>query len=375
MGSRVNNGSHSRSNNWLKKLSIKKTSDYGQVSLGDAFRLTHSSSGGLTDSEAKMRIQTFGFNEITEKRRSAVVEFLSRYWGPMPWLLEVTVVLSYLLNRFLDSIIIFGLLTTNALIGFHHSRSSQRALEVLKTRLAIKAKVLRDGEWVIRDARELVPGDIIAAILGDLIPADAKIIDGSASVDQSALTGESLPVNVRPSGILYSGSIVKRGQVTAVVVNTGTNTFFGRTAELVKIAKPTSHQEQIMFTIVKYMMLLSAGAFVFVAIDAVVLGIPILRIVTFALVFLMGAVPVALPAVFSIVLAAGAIELAKKNVLVTRLDSIEDAASMDVLCLDKTGTLTLNKLTVADPISYSRFGREDVAKYARLASKEESKDP
>ena len=356
-------------------MSIKKTSDYGQLTLEDVFTLTHSSSDGLTDPEAKMRIQTFGLNEITEKKRSAVVEFLSRYWGPMPWLLEVTVVLSYVLNRLLDSIIIFGLLTTNALIGFHHSRSSQRALEILKTRLAIKAKVLRDGKWVIRDAREIVPGDIISISLGDLVPADAKIIDGSASVDQSALTGESLPVNAQASSILYSGSIVKRGQVTALVVNTGTSTFFGRTAELVKIAKPKSHQEQIMFAIIKYMMLLSAGALVIVAIDAVVLGISILRIATIALVFLLGAVPVALPAVFSIVLAAGAMELAKKSVLVTRLDSIEDAASMDVLCLDKTGTLTLNKLTVADPIPYSEFRKEDVANYARLASKEESKDP
>ncbi|HMK83105.1 MAG TPA: plasma-membrane proton-efflux P-type ATPase [Candidatus Bathyarchaeia archaeon] len=356
-------------------MSIKKSSDYGQLTLADAFTLTHSSSSGLTDSEAKIRIQKFGFNEIPEKRRSAVVELLSRYWGPMPWLLEVTIVLSYLLNRVLDSLIIFGLLTTNALIGFQHSRSSQRALEVLKTRLAIKAKVLRDGKWVTPDARELVPGDIIAVTLGDLVPADSKIIDGSASVDQSALTGESLLVNVRPLGILYSGSIVKRGQVTALVVNTGTNTFFGRTAELVKIAKPKSHQEQIMFAIIKYMMLLSIGALVIVAIDAVMLGISFLRIVTFALVFLMGAVPVALPAVFSIVLAAGAIELAKKSVLVTRLDSIEDAASMDVLCLDKTGTLTLNKLTVADPIPYFEFRKEDVANYARLASKEESEDP
>ena len=161
---------------------------------------------------------------------------------------------------------------------------------------------------------QLVPGDIIARLfLGDLIPADAKIIDGSASVDQSALTGESLPVNAQPSSILYSSSIVKRGQVTALVVNTGTNTFFGRTAELVKIAKPKSHQEQIMFAIIKYMMLLSAGALVIVAIDALTLGIPILRIATIALVFLMGAVPVALPAVFSIVLAAGAMELAKKT--------------------------------------------------------------
>jgi H+-transporting ATPase len=358
-----------------KKLSIKKTSDYGQLTLEDAFTLTHSSSGGLTDAEAKTRIQTFGFNEIPEKRRSAVVEFLSRYWGPMPWLLEATVVLSYLLNRFLDSVIIFGLLTTNALIGFHHSRSSQRALEILKTRLAIKAKILRDGKWVVRDARELMPGDIISISLGDLVPADAKITDGSASIDQSALTGESLPVNAQLSSMLYSGSIVKRGQVTALVVNTGINTFFGRTAELVKIAKPKSHQEQIMFAIIKYMMLLSAGALVIVAIDAVVLGIPILRIATIALVFLMGAVPVALPAVFSIVLASGAMELAKKSVLVTKLDSIEDAASMDVLCLDKTGTLTLNKLAVADPIPYSEFRKEDVANYARLASKEESKDP
>ena len=225
-----------------------------------------------------------------------------------------------------------------------------------------------------KDAREIAPGDIIGIGSGDLVPADAKIVIGQVSVDQSALTGESLPVSVHDSGIVYSSSIVKRGEARCLVLNTGNNTYFGKTAELVKIAKPSSHQEQIMMAVVKYMMYVSMAALVFVAVDAILAHLHILTILTLALIFLMGAVPVALPAVFAVVLAVGAIELAKKGVLVTRLDSIEDAASMEILCLDKTGTITQNKLSVTDPIPFAGYRKEDVATIASLASKEESKD-
>jgi H+-transporting ATPase len=227
---------------------------------------------------------------------------------------------------------------------------------------------------VITQAREIVPGDIISIGLGDIVPADAKLLAGHLSVDQSALSGESLPVGVHQSDIIYSGSIVKRGEAKCVVVNTGPNTYFGKAAELVKIARPKSHQQQIMLAIVRYMMLLGISTLVLVAAYAAATGMGILSILTFAVIFLMGAVPVALPAVLAIVQAVGATQLARKGVLVTRLDSIEDAASIDVLCLDKTGTITENKLSVADVAPFAGYSEEEVIAMASLASQGQGKD-
>jgi H+-transporting ATPase len=355
-------------------METRATGDYNRVSLEDTIRLLHTTTDGLSESEARLRLTKVGFNEVEEIKKNHLIEFLSRYWGPMPWLLEITVVLSYVIGHYLEVAIIFGLLTGNAIIGYHHTLSSRKALDLLKQRLAIKAKVLRNGEWKIIDAREVVPGDIVAIALGDLVPADAEVVEGDVTVDQSALTGESLPVTARQADIIYSSSIIKRGHATILVLNTGANTYFGKTAELVKIAKPRSHQEQIMTAIVKYMMYVSIVALLLVAGDATLTHIDQLTIMRFALIFLMGAVPVALPAVFAIVLSVGAIELAKRKALVTRLDSIEDAASMDMLCLDKTGTITQNELAVSDPIPFSGFSRDDVAILASLASKEEGRD-
>jgi H+-transporting ATPase len=352
----------------------KATSEYKHIAVEDAIRFLQTTTHGLTDSEARLRIERFGRNEVVETKKSPAFEFFSRYWGPMPWLLELTIALSYAIGHYLEAVIVLGLLTINATIGFLHTRSSQKALELLKKRLAVRARVLRNKEWVFKDAREIVPGDIVAVGLGDLVPADAKIIGGEVHVDQSALTGESLPVTMRDSAVLYSSSIVKRGQAIALVLNTGANTYFGRTTELVKIAKPKSHQEQVMMTIVKYMMYLSMAALILVAGDAALTHADFLTIVTFALILLMGAVPVALPAVFAIVLSVGALELAKKGALVTRLDSIEDAASVEVLCLDKTGTITQNRLSVTDPVPFDGFTKYDVTLVASLASKEETND-
>jgi H+-transporting ATPase len=354
---------------------VKATADFRNVAIDDAYRELNASPGGLTEDEARNRINEFGYNEIAEKRRNAALDFLSRYWGPMPWLLELTMALSYIIGHYLEAVIVFALLTINAIIGFHHTRSSLRALELLKKRLAVKAKVLRNGEWVVRDAREVVPGDTIQVVLGDLVPADAKIVTGELSVDQSALTGESLPAAAHLSDVLYSSSIVKRGEAKALVLNTGANTYFGKTAELVKIAKPKSHQEEIMSAIVKYAMYLGIIALALVLVDAALTRVlDLLTILRFAVIFLMGSVPVALPAVFAIVLAVGAMELAKGGVLVTQLDSIEDAASMETLCLDKTGTITQNQLSATDPVPFQSFDRSDVALVATLASKVELRD-
>lgn len=355
-------------------MKAKGTSEYKELPVDETLRLLKTSETGLTESEGKRRLGEFGQNKIAEEKRNPLVEFFSRYWGPMPWLLELSIMLSLVLQHYLEAIIIFVLLTINVIIGFHHASSSQKALEFLKKKLAVKARVLRDGKWSTKDAEQIVPGDILLLGLGDLVPADAKVLSGELSLDQSALTGESLPVNIHESDVLFSSSIVTRGEAKCVTVNTGPDTYFGKTAELVKVAKPKSHQEQVMLDIIKYMMYLGIAALALVSVDALLLNIDLLTILTFAAIFLIGAVPVALPAVLTIVQSVGAMELARKAVLVTRLDSIEDTASMDVLCLDKTGTITQNRLSVVDVTPFSGFDKENVVMIAGLASKEESKD-
>jgi H+-transporting ATPase len=351
--------------------SSRGTSDYKAVSITETLGLLETSIDGLTDSVVRQRLQRFGFNEVTEKKENPAAQFLKRYWGPMPWLLELAIVLGIVVKHYLEAGIIFALLTINSVIGQIQSRGSQRALEALKKRLAAKAQVLRDGKWMTVDAREIVPGDIMSLGLGQIVPADAKLMTGHLSVDQSVLTGESLPVDVQESAVIYSGSVARSGEAKCVVVNTGQNTYFGKTAELIKIAKPKSHQEQIMLSVVRYMMFVGMAALVLVAVYGAVTGTSSLTILTFAVIFLMGSVPVALPAVMTIVQSAGAMELTRKNVLVTRLDSVEDAASIDVLCLDKTGTITQNKLSVGEVVPFGTYAKEDVITMGSLASSQE----
>jgi H+-transporting ATPase len=355
---------------------VRSTSEYKKISLEETLRFMETSIEGLSDSEVKKRLEIFGYNEIVEEKKNPFLEFLLRYWGPMPWLLELALGLSFILRHYLEGIIIFVLLTVNAVIGYVHSRGSQKAVELLKKKLAIKAKVLRDGKWVMKEAKEIMPGDIISVRLGDIVPSDAKIISGELSIDQSALTGESLPAETHQSDIIYSSSVVRRGEARCAVVNTGANTYFGKTAELVKTAKPKSHQEEVMMAVVRYMMYLGIAALVLILAYGVIMRLEehIVTILTLAVIFLMGAVPVALPAVLTIVQSVGAMELAKKGALVTRLDSIEDAASIDVLCFDKTGTITQNKLSVAESIPFSGHTNEDVVTTAALVSQEEGMD-
>lgn len=350
------------------------TSEYKAMSAEEVKQSLKITGEGLSIEEAAGRIKEFGYNEIQEAKSNLVLEFFKRYWGPMPWLLEISIVLTVILRHYTESIIIFTLLTVNAVIGFWQSGNSHKAVEMLKKKLEIKAKVLRDGVWTLLDAKELVPGDIIALKLGDLVPADAYLLDGQLSIDQSALTGESLPSSISQSDIVYSGSVVKRGEAKCAVINTGANTYFGKTVELVKIAKPKSKQEELMLSIVRYMMVLGIAASVIVSVYAAYLHKDILFILSFIVTLLIGAVPVALPAVLTIVQAAGAMELSQKGVLVAKLDSIEDAASIDIFCFDKTGTITQNKLSVVDCTAFGDFKKEQLIKMAALASKEEGMD-
>jgi H+-transporting ATPase len=353
---------------------IKNTSEYKKISLEETYKFLESTVEGLSDSEVKNRLEKYGNNEIVEKKKKSYLEFILRYWGPMPWLLELTMGLSFALNHYFEGTIIFSLLTANAIIGQIHSNDSQKVIDLLKKKLAIKSKVLRNKKWSEEDAKSIVDGDVISVKLGDIVPADVKIISGDISVDQSALTGESLPIETHPSDIIYSSSVVTHSKATGIVVNTGINTFFGNTLELVKIAKPKSHQVAMMMSIVKYMMYLGLAASILVSVSALLMHLSIVIALTFIIVILLGAVPVALPAVLTIVQSVGATELAKKGALVTKLDSVEDAASIDIICFDKTGTITQNKLSVVDSIPFSNNKKEDVVKIAALTSQSEGMD-
>ncbi|MEL9940189.1 MAG: plasma-membrane proton-efflux P-type ATPase [Ignisphaera sp.] len=344
--------------------------------MEDTLNVLQTSLNGLSSEEVNRRLKVYGLNYVEERRESAVKSFLKRFWNPMAWLLEIAIVLSIAVGHYIEASIIFSLMFINAVIGFYHEKSSKRVLELLKSKLALKAVVLRDGKWVQIDAKYLVPGDIIALGIGDVVPADCKIIEGSATVDQSMLTGESLPVDISAGGIVYAGSIVRSGRAKAVVVNTGRSTYFGRTVELVKIAQPKSHQQEVMFVITRYSMYIGLAAIAIAIVFAVVTGLkntPI-AIATFAVTILMGAVPVALPTVLTIMQAVGASRLASRDVLVTRLSAIEDAASVDVICLDKTGTITENRLSIVDVKPLNGFTKEDVIEYAFYSSSQEGKD-
>jgi len=355
-------------------LKVRATAEYKDISIEDTYKFLETTADGLSDAEVKNRLEKFGTNELIEKKTNPLLEFLLRYWGPMPWLLELAMGLSVALSHYMEGVIIFVLLTLNAIIGQLHASNSQNLMELLKKKLAIKAKVLRNNKWSKEDAKGIVVGDSISVKLGDIVPADAKIISGELSVDQSALTGESMPVEIHPADIIYSGSILRRGEATCVVINTGANTYFGKTAELVKTAKPKSHQQEVMMAVVKYMMYLGIAASIVVSVSALWMHLNILIILTFVVIFLLGAIPVALPAVLTIVQSVGATELAKKGALVTRLESVEDAASIDIICFDKTGTITQNKLSVVDSIPFSGNQKEDVLRIASLTSRSEGMD-
>ena len=356
------------------ELKIKKTSEFKDISFEDVYAILDTSFNGLHDTEVTSRLEEFGDNEIAENKQNPIVELLRRYWGPMPWLLEIAIILSCIMNHYFEGIIIFSLLTINTVIGYVHTRSSQKVIALLRKKMAVTSRVLRNGTWIEEDAIRLVAGDIISVKLGDIVAADAKIISGDLTIDQSALTGESLPVDAHPLDILYSGSIVTRSEATCIVVNIGANTFFGKTVELVKVAKPKSHQEEMMMSIVKYMMYLGVIASVIIAASAFLMQLNILIMMNFIIVVLLGAIPAALPAVLTIVQSVGATELAKKGALVTNLDAVEDAASIDIICFDKTGTITQNKLTVVECVPFSGYKTEDVLSIANMTSQSEGMD-
>jgi H+-transporting ATPase len=334
-----------------------------------------SSPAGLSQAEAQKRLAQYGPNEIEEKEANPLLKFLSYFWGPIPWMIEAAVILSAVARHWPDFGIILVLLVANAVVGFWEEHQAGNAIAALKAKLAIRAQVKRDGKWMSPAVRELVPGDVIHLRLGDIVPADARLLAGDpVEVDQSALTGESLPAERKAGEAVFSGSIIRQGEIDAMVYGTGQNTYFGKTAQLVQEAHTVSHFQRAVLKIGNYLIILAAALVAVIIIVALFRGDPILTTLQFALVLTVAAIPVAMPTVLSVTMAVGARLLAKKEAIVTRLAAIEELAGVDVLCSDKTGTLTQNKLTLGDPFSVSGVPVEQVVLNAALASRADNKD-
>jgi H+-transporting ATPase len=317
----------------------------------------------------------YGPNTLEEKKFSPILKFLSYLWGPIPWMIEVAAMLSAIVQHWVDLIIIVILLLFNAIVGFWQEYQAANAVDALKKQLALNARAKRDGKWIEVDTSQLVPGDLIRLRLGDIIPADVKLVEGDyLSVDQSALTGESLPVEKKSGDAAYSSSVVQQGEMVALVAATGSETFFRKTARLVSSAKSVSHFQKAVLTIGDYLIYLSLFLAAILMLVMIFRGAGIFTLVQFALILLVAAIPVALPAVLSVTMAIGAAGLAKMKAIVTRLESMEEMAGMDILCSDKTGTLTQNKLTLGDPALFAAKDAQELILEGVLASKEEDRD-
>jgi H+-transporting ATPase len=330
---------------------------------------------GLSQAEAEKRLSQYGPNELVEKKTNPLLKFLSYFWGPIPWMIEVAVILSAAARHWPDFGIILVLLLANAVVGFWEEHQAGNAIAALKATLAIKARVKRDGKWTTPAARELVPGDVIRLRMGDIVPADARLLDGDAvEVDQSALTGESLPATRHAGEAVFSGSIVREGEIGALIYATGANTYFGKTAELVQGADTVSHFQRAVLKIGNYLIILAVVLVAGIIAVAIFRGDPILTTLQFALVLTVAAIPVAMPTVLSVTMAVGSRLLAKKKAIVTRLVAIEELAGVDVLCADKTGTLTQNKLTLGDPFGVNNIPADQVIVAGALASRADNND-
>jgi len=331
---------------------------------------------GLSQAEAQARLAEYGYNELAEVKANPYLKFLSYFWGPIPWMIEVAAVLSALVRHWADFGIILMLLVVNAIVGFWEEYQAGNTIAALKKQMAIQARVKRDGVWKSIPARELVPDDLIRLRIGDIVPADTKLLDGTAiKVDQSALTGESLPVTHSADELIFSGSIIQQGEIDGRVIATGKETYFGKTANLVETAHKTSHFQKAVIKIGDYLIVLALALVILILSVALFRGDPMLITLEFALVLTIAAIPVAMPTVLSVTMAVGARFLAQKQAIVSRLASIEELAGMDVLCSDKTGTLTQNKLSLGDPFLVDDADSDLLIISAALASRVEDQDP
>jgi H+-transporting ATPase len=346
----------------------------------DSARMVHdlremNSLRGLSNEEARRKLALDGPNEVPESKPRLWRDLVGKLWAPVPWMLEITILLELLLRKRFEAAIIGALLVFNAILSFSQERRASTALRLLRQKLQVQARVLRDGRWNLIPARELVRGDFVHLRMGDLVPADLQLVSGELLLDQSALTGESLPIEAQAGASAFAGTIIRRGEADGEIIATGGRTRFGRTAELVRVASAASHLETVIFAIVKYLVIMDAVLVTILLGYSRFAGLPLADALPFALILLIASVPVALPATFTLATALGSIELARRGVLVTRLAAVEEAAAMDVLCSDKTGTITMNRLTLAAIVSYAPHNNADVLRSAAYASDEATQDP
>jgi H+-transporting ATPase len=362
--------------NLASAAAVNETQDkLKSLPLPELEKRLQSSADGLSTTEAEKRLAQYGPNELVEKNVNPLLKFLGYFWGPIPWMIEAAVVLSAIARHWADFVIILVLLLANALVGFWEEHQAGNAIAALKAKLAMKARVKRDGKWTSPAVREIVPGDVIRLRLGDIVPADARLLQGDPiEVDQSALTGESLPAERKTGDAVYSGSIVRQGEIDALVYGTGANTFFGKTAQLVQEAQTNSHFQRAVLKIGNYLIILAVCLVTLIIGVALFRGDPILTTLQFALVLTVAAIPVAMPTVLSVTMAVGARLLAAKEAIVSRLASIEELAGVDVLCSDKTGTLTQNKLTLGEPFTLAGISAGQLILNGALASRAENND-
>jgi H+-transporting ATPase len=351
--------------------------DWEDLPPGEALqRLSADPDRGLSEDEAKRRLERFGPNAIEEEKESPVVRLLKNFWGPIPWMLEAAIVLAAIAQRWEDLAVIAAMLLINGGVSFWHESKAQSAIEALKQRLAPNARAIRDGERRTVPADRLVPGDVVVLRMGDLVPADAKLMeDQHLSVDESALTGESLPVDKDPGGPVYSGTTVKRGEAKVVITATGRSTKFARTVELVEEAEETSHFQKAVLRI-GYVLIATTAVLVGLVV-AVTLwrGDPWTQVLVFALVLTIAGIPQALPAVLTVTMTVGANRLAAMKAIVSRLAAMDEVAGLQVLCADKTGTLTKNELELQDPVVVAAEDKRDLILAAALTCRRDEDDP
>jgi len=346
------------------------------LSIPDTLSSLHvNADNGLTTAEANAAIEKHGYNEVAEEKEHPVLRFLHKFWGISAWMPELILVLSAVLGNYADLAVVASLLLVNAVIGFLQERRAVGVVQALRKQLQVSARVLRDSTWAVLPSRELVPGDIVRVRPGDIVPADIKLLAGTLTIDQSALTGESKAADKVSGDVVSSGAIIRRGEGNGVVILTGANTYFGRTTELVQRATPKLHIEAVIGKVVQKLLFIVGVLLSIVVLLTVIRGVPLIGLLPLLLVLLMSAIPIALPVLLTVAMAVGSKDLAKRGVLVTRLSASEDAATMDVLCVDKTGTITMNQLAVTEVMPLDGASEADVIVSGALASQEADQDP
>ncbi|MFX1497619.1 MAG: HAD-IC family P-type ATPase, partial [Promethearchaeota archaeon] len=330
---------------------------------------------GLDTTQILKRLNRYGYNEIISKKPNLVLQFLRKFLGFTPLMLFITILLEIVIGKYYEAYLIIALLIFNSSMSFFQERKANLALELLKKKLQVKVKVKRQGEWLLIPAREIVPDDIVRLKSGDFVPADVLVLSGKIEVDQSSITGESYLIEKQYNHIIYAGSIVRRGEVIGKTKATANQTFFGRTVKLIELAKPKFHSQIMISKVVRWLILIVIFSIILAILLSFIRKLDLLTLTPLFVVLLVASIPIALPTMFTISMALGSSELSKKGVLITRLDAVEDVALMDIICIDKTGTLTLNKLRLSKLICNSRFKENDIILYGALASQEADADP